>query len=146
MIGINGPTPNAGVLLLEAHSLEDASGACEAFGERLWSPETDATEIQSVLNYTKYLESGSGLTEFWIASQNGSGRTIRADGLMSAIEPSQATQLPILCTQSAPYSNETYADTSEKWQVTVNSNNENITGYEPPEPPYLKSLRVKCFY
>ncbi|KAK5997691.1 Venom carboxylesterase-6-like protein [Cladobotryum mycophilum] len=38
-------------------------------------------------------------------------------------------QLPVLCTQTAPFSNSTYADNSEKWQVQTKSGSQNITGY-----------------
>jgi hypothetical protein len=36
--------------------------------------------------------------------------------------------LPVLCTQTAPFSNSTYQNTSSQWQVEVGSNNEYITG------------------
>jgi len=44
------------------------------------------------------------------------------------------TELPVLCTQTAPYSNSTFADVDKRWQVQVESNNETVTGYIAHRP------------
>jgi hypothetical protein len=43
--------------------------------------------------------------------------------------------LPVLCTQTAPFSNITYADTSPIWQVGVQSGGQTITGCVYTLPP-----------
>ncbi|KAI1376724.1 alpha/beta-hydrolase [Hypoxylon crocopeplum] len=125
--GVSGAASSSGVLLLEAHSLKDAGEACEAVGEQLWSPELGIENIQNVLNYIKHVASNLGLSQFWIAPENESARVIKADGRTSLVK--SLAKLPVLCTQTAPFSNETFQDTSEKWQVTVKSNNEYLTGF-----------------
>ncbi|KAI1393824.1 alpha/beta-hydrolase [Hypoxylon trugodes] len=125
--GVDGSASKSGVLLLEARSLDAACKACKAVGEDLWSPESGIENIKKNLDYLKYVDSGSDDSRFWIASNNGSAQAIDLDGNTSRARPD--VELPVLCTQSAPFSNETSQDASEKWQVTVKSNNEVLTGY-----------------
>ncbi|KAI2630640.1 alpha/beta-hydrolase [Hypoxylon sp. NC1633] len=125
--GVKSPLSNSGVLLLEESSLEHAGKACEAVGEQLWSPGSGTQSIQNVLNYMKHLGSGLGPSQFWIAPQGKSSRAVKTDGGVSLIK--SAVKLPVLCTQTAPFSYETSQDKSERWQVTVKSNNENLIGF-----------------
>ncbi|KAI0841602.1 alpha/beta-hydrolase [Hypoxylon sp. FL0890] len=125
--GVSGSASSSGLLLLEARSLEDASEACEAVGEQLWSPELKISNIQSSLNYLKLIASDLSSSQFWIASKNRSTQAIDMDGRISPAKPD--AKLPVICTQSAPFSNETSQDTSERWQVKVTSNNETLTGF-----------------
>ncbi|KAI1758791.1 alpha/beta-hydrolase [Hypoxylon sp. FL1150] len=127
---LQGPFSNAsnsGVLLLEEYPPDNASAACEAVGEQLYSPESSAGSIQKVLSYIKHVSSDLGLEQFWIAPEGNSARTIKTDGHISLAKSLDV--LPVMCTQTAPFSNETFKDTSEKWQVTVQSNNETLTGF-----------------
>ncbi|KAI1771328.1 alpha/beta-hydrolase [Hypoxylon cercidicola] len=127
---LQGPSSNvsdSGVLLLEEYSSDNASTACEAVGEQLWSPELGAGSIQKVLNYIQHVASDLGLEQFWIAPEDQSARTIKTDGHISLVK--SPAELPVMCTQSAPFSNDTFKDTSEKWQVAVQSNNETLTGF-----------------
>ncbi|KAL7626796.1 hypothetical protein AAE478_003570 [Parahypoxylon ruwenzoriense] len=127
--GADNTVSNSGVLLLEARLQEDAVKTCEDLGEQLWSPdELGATRsIQSSLDFIKHIEQDLGLSQFWIAPKEKSGRTIGTDGRISLTN--SHARLPVLCTQSAPFSNETFQDASEKWQVMVKSNNEYLTGF-----------------
>ncbi|KAI1645332.1 cholinesterase [Daldinia loculata] len=125
--GASSPVSNSGVLLLEARSLENAGKTCEAVGEQLWSLKLGTKSIQANLNYLKYVDPDLGLSQFWVASGNQSARAIDIYGRIVHAEPE--AKLPVLCSQSAPFSNVTAQDTGERWQVTVNSNNEFLTGY-----------------
>ncbi|KAI2462997.1 alpha/beta-hydrolase [Annulohypoxylon bovei var. microspora] len=125
--GVDGSASNSGALLLEARPLKDASEACEAVGEELWSPGSNISEIQNTLNYLKYANSNTSISQFWIASTNESAQAIDTDGSISQTNPD--AKLPVICTQSAPFSNDTFQDTSEKWQITLKSNNETFTGF-----------------
>ncbi|KAH6654745.1 Alpha/Beta hydrolase protein [Truncatella angustata] len=116
---------DSGVIVLEARSYNDANAACAVLGEQLWSPRNGTST--PTLDYLKYLNSEKGESRFWIASKGTISSTIDYDGRTSRTAPS--TKLPVLCTQSAPFSNETVKDTSEKWQVMVHSNNEYLTGF-----------------
>ncbi|KAI1212406.1 alpha/beta-hydrolase [Annulohypoxylon truncatum] len=125
--GAAGSASDSGALLLEAYSLNNASEACEDVGEKLWSLEPNTSNVQNMLNYLNYSSLNTGFSQFWIASQNGSIRAIDLDGRIS--QTKLDAELPVLCTQSAPFSNGTSQDTSEKWQITVESNNETLTGF-----------------
>ncbi|CAJ2510094.1 Uu.00g059940.m01.CDS01 [Anthostomella pinea] len=125
--GADSPAPSSGVVLLEARSLADAINSCHALGEQLWSPESAAVNIQSNLNYIKFADLAQGYSQFWIASTNSTPRCIDINGQTALANSS--LWLPVLCSQTAPFSNETFQDASEKWQVTLQSNNEYITGF-----------------
>ncbi|KAI0887181.1 alpha/beta-hydrolase [Annulohypoxylon maeteangense] len=125
--GAAGSASNSGVLLLEAFSLNDASEACETAGEKLWSPELDTSNVQNMLNYLNYSSFKTGFSQFWIASKNGSTLAIDKDGRV--FQTRLDARLPVVCTQSAPFSNATLQDTSERWRITLESNNEILTGF-----------------
>jgi hypothetical protein len=59
---------------------------------------------------------------FWVAGE----KTLGGLGEITLADPE--LHLPVLCTQTAPYSNDTGQDTSAKWQVAVTANNETLTG------------------
>ncbi|KAI0180064.1 alpha/beta-hydrolase [Hypoxylon sp. FL1284] len=124
--GPSGPAAGPSVMLLEGHAAEDAGAACEAMGEQLWSPDSGAGSIQKVLDYVEYLAPNHG--QFWIAPKDQSARAMGTDGHVS-LTVSLGEELPVMCTQTAPYSNLTFQDTSEKWQVGVQTNNETLMGY-----------------
>lgn len=124
--GTASPTANSSVIVLEARSYKDASAACQALGEQLWSPELGLGSIQSTLDYLKYRQDDRQSCQYWVASKGLTNRAIDSTGRVSW--PGPFSQLPVICTQSAPFSNSTTKDTSEKWQVTVRSNNEYLTG------------------
>jgi len=75
-----------------------------------------------------YQKKAEASSTFWIAGQGDNARVVDAAGHVSACNSSQQ-QLPALCTQSAPYSSQSSSDTSEKWQVAVRSNNEDVVGF-----------------
>lgn len=107
-------------------------------GEQLWSPELKTASIQPNLNYLRYQHKADESSLFWIAPDGDKTRAINTEGHVFYVSPE--VQLPALCTQTAPYSNASYQDASEKWQVSVNANNEELIGYvylihEPLVPP-----------
>lgn len=126
-LGAASPFANSGLIVLDARSFSEASTSCQALGEELWSPKSGISTIQKNLDYLKYLKSYPELSKFWIEPESSSGQTIDISGYVS--HSSKALELPVLCTQSAPFSSPTSQDINEKWQVTVHSNNEYVTGY-----------------
>ncbi len=102
---------------------------CQALGEQLWAPELQTASIQPNLDYLVYQKKAQASSLFWIASQasKNDSRAIDASGRVSVTDA--RLELAALCTQSAPYSNATAADTGAKWQVSVSSNNETLTGF-----------------
>ncbi|KAI1745734.1 Alpha/Beta hydrolase protein [Xylaria scruposa] len=125
--GTNSLYANSGLIVLGPRSPASASKSCQELGERLWSPELGISNIQMSLGYLEYMEEYKELQRFWIKPENSIARAIDITGRVSSI--SEALELPILCTHSAPFSNETFQDKSEKWQVEVRSNNDYITGF-----------------
>ncbi|KAK3357600.1 Alpha/Beta hydrolase protein [Lasiosphaeria hispida] len=125
--GSSSPYSTSGVILLSRRTYGDAVAGCAALGEQLWFPEPNTSSIQPNLDYLKYQGKINGSSTLWIASQ---GNTTRAVGTSGTISPAvAASRLPALCTQTAPYSSENSQDTSSKWQVAVNANNQTLTGY-----------------
>jgi carboxylesterase type B len=64
---------------------------------------------------------------YWISSSSGNCRAINPAGIVLPVGCDE--KLPVLCTQSAPFSNSTFADNSEKWHTKIQSGNQTITGY-----------------
>lgn len=125
-IGTSSPSASSGVILLGRRSLEDAASGCEELGEQLWSPELGTASIQVNLDYLKYQQKADDASQFWIASSEDKARAIGSSGSVTFVD--SGLRLPALCTQSAPFSNQSVQDTSDRWQVKVHSNNEDYTG------------------
>ena len=120
------PWVGSGVLLLDTMPLHRAMQSCQKIGESLWSIETGFSEIQHNLNYLAYEGQKKKNQRYWIASIHGKPSTIDARGRVKEASPDD--EFPVLCTQTAPYSTADSQDTDRKWQVTVYSNNDYITG------------------
>ncbi|KAI0537737.1 Alpha/Beta hydrolase protein [Xylaria digitata] len=125
--GADSPFANSGLIILDNRSFASASKSCQELGEQLWSPELGISSIRTNLNYLKYTGEYAKLQSFWIGSENSTASAIDINGDVSYAP--EALELPVLCTHSAPFSNETSQDKSEKWHVTVRSNNDYITGF-----------------
>lgn len=136
--GPSNPAASSGLILLSRRSQSDASAACAALGEQLWSPELNTASIQANLDYLKYEKKIDDTTLLWIGSSNKDARAIGASGKVVSVDA--GLRLPALCTQTAPFSTAQSQNTSTKWQVSVKSNNEEYTGYvrssEFSIPPY----------
>ncbi|KAI0517764.1 Alpha/Beta hydrolase protein [Xylaria bambusicola] len=125
--GTRSPFADSGLIILDARSHADASKSCQALGEELWAPELGISRIRMNLDYLKYTGKYDKWRRFWVKSGHSTARTIDTTGHVSSI--SEAVELPVLCTHSAPFSNETYQDKNKKWQVQIRSNNDYITGF-----------------
>ncbi|KAK8041979.1 cholinesterase-like protein [Apiospora rasikravindrae] len=126
--GANSPAADSGVIVLGARPLKDAKRACKALGEELWSPKLGTASIQPNLRYLKFAGRTKEGSKHWIAPKGSVARAINVDGTIVS-DSDSASEWPALCTQTAPFSHETHQDTSAKWQVTVHSNNEVLTGF-----------------
>ncbi|KAI0408594.1 cholinesterase [Xylaria palmicola] len=125
--GTSSSLANSGLIILDARPFADASRSCRALGEQLWSPELGISGIQTNLDYLKYLDHYQTPPRFWVGPAHNPGQSIDTDGHMS--RKPRERQLPVLCTQSAPFSNETSQDSDEKWQITIPANGNYITGF-----------------
>lgn len=115
---------DAAILLSTPMSEVEAMGACSALGEKLYYPPEDYPSNQ-FLEYLAY----EGLDgPYWIAgSQGPSCKDLTATDTPGTLHC--PNRLPALCTQTAPLSNLTYADNSTKWQTSVKTGQQTITGY-----------------
>ncbi|KAF4898413.1 Bile salt-activated lipase [Colletotrichum fructicola] len=113
------------LFLGEGLSFDEANATCRELGELLWSPETNSTErLLAILDYQE-----KNVSAIWIATakNDNNPRAISSKGNVSS--PGASDKLPALCTHSAPFSNGVAQDTSERWQVMVNSNNDDTLGF-----------------
>ncbi|OQD75233.1 hypothetical protein PENDEC_c008G02950 [Penicillium decumbens] len=120
------PWSGSGVILLDAMPLVKATDACRIIGESLWATQSGFSNIQHDLEYLVFQRKFSGSQQYWIAPIQAVPSTIDAYGEIR--ESFSSIHLPVLCTQSAPYSTADTKDTNSTWQVAIQSNNENITG------------------
>ncbi|PVH87965.1 alpha/beta-hydrolase [Cadophora sp. DSE1049] len=125
--GTQNPHEDSGVLLLSAFSPRDAELACKALGEQLWSPNLGTSSIQTDLNYLTYQGQYDINQNYLIAPSADVWSAITGQGKVRKI--SGDLKLPVLCTQTAPISNATYKDNSEKWQISVKTGNMLVTGF-----------------
>ncbi|KAK1756146.1 Alpha/Beta hydrolase protein [Echria macrotheca] len=135
--GPSSPTSSSsGVILLgRKTSYTEAAAACQALGEQLWSPEINnnsAASIKPNLDYLVYQGKIRADSQLWIASQgDNTTRAIDGSGVVVTVPAAAAasTKLNALCTSTAPFSTSKVQDTSEKWRVSVEANNQTLTGY-----------------
>lgn len=81
------------------------------------------TVFQRNLDYLALRTNLSSDARFWISD----ARTITVKGEVGPA-PDPAASLPVLCTQTAPFSNETFQDVSDRWQISVTANGETLIG------------------
>jgi carboxylesterase type B len=107
--------------------------ACVLLGETLWNPDVQDFEssLSSSLSYQVFEGIASSSTRYWIAKEYDS------DALCAGISPvgeihdvDCASEMPALCTQSAPVSSSSSAtNTSQEWQVEQLVDRVLLTGY-----------------
>ncbi|CAG8926062.1 unnamed protein product [Penicillium salamii] len=121
------PLSDSGILVLDPRTWKAATESCLQLGATLWGSESGPETIQSGLEYLAYIGKYAPGQRFWTASKHQKPSTLRTNG---RIQTSSADQkLPVLCKQIAPYSNNSFQDTSEQWQVTVESHSQRFTGF-----------------
>ncbi|KAK2011141.1 carboxylesterase [Colletotrichum eremochloae] len=123
------PTANTSALFLHSRiSFSEAKAACNKLGEELWAPASASNGTQRILSILDYQEPNTDLSAIWVASQDGdTPTTINLQGEVSSAHPSATN--PVLCMQTAPFSNGVSQDNTERWQVVAHSNNEDVIGF-----------------
>ncbi|KAK6362323.1 hypothetical protein TWF730_006018 [Orbilia blumenaviensis] len=108
---------SSAVLVESTHSYTDAPSACAQISEALWSPSAEppfSFGLETSLSYQTYLSKYASSQLFWTASSS----CTAIDTLGHSHTVSCHKRLPVLCTNSAPVSNGTFADNSHRWHVT----------------------------
>ena len=105
-------------------------------GESLWSPSARNFDagLNSSLAYEVYAGHYAEDQLFWIASEGRQSHWHHAECTALDVqgrchEMFCHTSLPVLCTQSAPASNATYADTAARFQVAQPAGRQTLIGY-----------------
>lgn len=131
-------TTSGALLLSNAQPAVAAQSVCAELGEKLWSPYTQSftAGLNNSLNYEVYAGRVSQDQLFWIA-QRGRMATCRptltscqamaANGSVYAVGCNE--NLPVLCTDTAPHSNITYADTSAPYQIQQTVGKQSLIGF-----------------
>ncbi|ORY11351.1 Alpha/Beta hydrolase protein [Clohesyomyces aquaticus] len=131
----NVTTRTGGAILLPPSSHILAEQRCAALGEKLFSPLAPIpidfySGLNASLPYAAHVNENNGSVLYWISTSNKSP-TCYAISINGTITNGHACgdKRPALCTQSAPISSSAGTDASPKYQVTVASGSQNITGY-----------------
>ncbi|KAK6400968.1 hypothetical protein LTR95_019245, partial [Oleoguttula sp. CCFEE 5521] len=133
-------TTSAALLLRSAYDLNSAQGACHALGESLWSPGKAAFDagLNSSLSYEVYAGRAATGQTFWVAQAGQKGhwrnphhgqqcQALRTNGEYCPVD-CRAKQ-PVLCTQTAPASNITYAETAATYQIAQKVGSQTLIGF-----------------
>ncbi|KAK2029886.1 carboxylesterase [Colletotrichum zoysiae] len=123
------PSANNSALFLHSRmSFSEAKVACNKLGEELWAPASGSSGTKKILSIINYQEPDTGLSAIWVAPKDGNTpTTINLQGKVSSTDPSATN--PVLCMQTAPFSNGVSQDNTERWQVGAHSNNEDVLGF-----------------
>ncbi|KAI9167448.1 Bile salt-activated lipase [Paramyrothecium foliicola] len=125
--GPDGPGSAFGALYLtKKQSFKEAVASCEALGEELWTPGTYGRGIEIVGQHLEDRQAGVESPRAWVSSDGNDKQVITNSGELVVVD--ETLRIPVLCTQTAPFSNNTFEDKDERWQVQVQSNNEVLTG------------------
>ncbi|KAK6511582.1 hypothetical protein TWF481_000497 [Arthrobotrys musiformis] len=138
---------SSAILIEQPKTFASAKSTCSSLSEGLWSPELQsfAAGVNNTLSYQAYLRKFSYSQQFWVADADPATKpkdTCRAIDLAGKVRPLDCNrQLPALCSHSAPLSNFSYWDTSEKYRVTVSSGSQKITGFRDGFGFRFRSIR-----
>ncbi|AEO68901.1 ab48a4f4-7368-4f99-88ad-3769fd736534 [Thermothielavioides terrestris] len=132
--GSDSPDADSAVILTDARAFRDASqGVCAKLGEQLWRPTTKRghrrrdTAVLPFADYLKYTGTADASSKFWVSSGSSSPDAVDIAG---GFHPNPGNiRIPALCTNTAPFSTQSSQDTSSKWQISLEVNNQTITGF-----------------
>ncbi|KAL2017034.1 hypothetical protein VTK56DRAFT_2678 [Thermocarpiscus australiensis] len=133
--GPSSPDADTALILTEPRSYQDVSqGVCAKLGEQLWRrPGQRRTRRDSkalpFFDYLKYVGTADASSKFWVSSSDSSSDTVDVSGRYHSEKPGSHSKFPGLCTNTAPYSTGNSQDTSSKWQITLDVNNQTLTGF-----------------
>ncbi|PVI01793.1 alpha/beta-hydrolase [Periconia macrospinosa] len=127
----NRTTRTTSAILLAPSTFETAAERCAALNEKLWSPSHSnfSLGLDNALSYTAYINANNGSVYYWIDSPDNSTscNAITVNG--TVLQKPCAEAGPGLCTNSGPITQATQSFPKPDLQVTVQSGNQNFTGY-----------------
>ncbi|KAH6636206.1 Alpha/Beta hydrolase protein [Chaetomium tenue] len=131
--GESSPNADKAVILTDARPYQDVSEVCSKLGERLWGlgkgqckRNTAAVPFAESLKYDGIVDASS---KFWVSGSD--SKAVDVAGRFSKANPSKSRFLG-LCTNTAPFSTQSSQDTDDKWQISLDVNNQTLTGFTYP--------------
>jgi hypothetical protein len=117
------------VILTDARPYQDVLSVCSKLGERLWGQgqgqckrNTIAVPFAESLKYDGVVDASS---KFWVSGSD--SKAVDVAGRYSKVSPASSRFLG-LCTNTAPFSTQSSQDTDDKWQISLDVNNQTLTG------------------
>jgi hypothetical protein len=127
---------SAALLLNSPSTWSSALSSCEALSETLWSPQLQdfTAGLNNSLAYEVFSGRISSNQLLWVGSQGGTpsrrAQLCQAIDINAKVHQVGCTEkLPALCTQNAPASNITFANTSTSFQVAQRVGSQTLIGY-----------------
>jgi hypothetical protein len=118
------------VILTDACSYQDASqSVCAKLGEKLYKPKTDCKrDTAAALPFADYLKfdgKADSSSKFWVSPDSGS-KAVDIAGRKA--DSASNSKFPGVCTNTAPYSTQSFQNTSSQWQISLDVNGQTLTG------------------
>lgn len=126
-----------GFIVISDVTGQSAAAACQSLSETPAIVQSlSATSSQDLVDLLRF-QANSGSQKFWIGDESNNSKAlgfcqtvqVTSNGLRFAAV-SCSSRLPVVCTQSAPFSNANTRDTSARFQIAVNSRGKQFTGWE----------------
>lgn len=132
--GPSSPYADQAAILTEPRSYHASRAICAELGEQLWKPSPpprrkprgDSTSLPFA-DYLKHEEKADALSKFWVSSDP-RANAMDISGRYSLVSPNPHVRYPGLCSNTAPYSTEDFQDTGREWQISLDVNNQTLTG------------------
>ncbi|KAL9083789.1 MAG: hypothetical protein Q9159_005577 [Coniocarpon cinnabarinum] len=122
---LRGMDADGAILLNRTVSEADASLNCSALGEHLLDPSSINTT--ALLNWFGY--SGGSISQLYWVSKDAGQECSALTSDSQVVQRNCSESLPALCTSSAAVADSINQDTSEGWQIAVNSSGQSLKGY-----------------
>ncbi len=121
-----------------------AKTACMLLGELPWNPDTQPfnTSLRASLAYQVYQGLAPRDQIYWISKVHDTDDECRGiDTSGALVDLDCRSEVPTLCTQSAPTSNSSFANSSAEWRVTQFVGQKQLTGYRDLHTWKFRGLR-----
>ncbi|KAK4165334.1 putative cholinesterase [Cladorrhinum sp. PSN259] len=129
LLGSSSPNADTSVIVTESRLSRDSyERVCSGLGEQPYSGSKSSKGIKPLLDYLKHEGRATPSSQFWVAGSGSSQKVINTSGVTTQ-QKSKKDTLQGLCTNKAPFSDGSFQDTSNKWQISLDVNNQTLTGF-----------------
>ncbi|KAK3943383.1 alpha/beta-hydrolase [Diplogelasinospora grovesii] len=134
----------AAILVSQPSPYYAAKTACMLLGEQPWNPDTSdfSAALNTAFIYQIYQNLSAADQIYWISKVNESDDACRGmDAAGKVYDLDCRSEVPTLCTQSAPISTSSYANNSREWQLTTFVGTRQVRGYRDYHTFKFRGLR-----